>query len=435
MKRFGALLAPLRSRDFTLVWLGQSISQIGNECSSIALIWLLVGLTGSGVLMGAVLSASYIPTILLLLFGGAIADRYSGRAIALISDGLRALVTLALAVLVTLGSITLAELFVFAIFTGLVSAFFNPALGALYPSLTEPERYDAATSLRQMTIQIATLGGPALGGYLIAQWSVGAALAFDAATFVISFGALLAARGQRAPRPAEGGAGAARESIWRQMFAGFRFLRGEAGVLALILIFSLTNGLNDVMIVLVPRLVRYDLNLSAAAFGLLASCMGAGALLGAFVTGLIATGLQRRAQIIGGSLAVFGLAIVTMGFARNALALDIAYAVMGLTFAAPEVIFGGLLQRIIPAGMRGRVYSLIGLIAMFMNPLGLLFAGFLGDTVGPRSGLWIGGGAIVLLAFLALLLPAVRGLNTRLAPSEDADGAGAVAPVAVTPEM
>jgi MFS family permease len=411
MKRLVNLVAPLRSRDFTLVWLGQSISQIGSACSGIALVWLLVGLTRSSTLMGVVLMASYIPTLLLLLFGGAIADRYDSRVVALVSDGLNALATVALAVLVTLGSITLVEVFAYSILSGLVSAFFGPALGALYPALTEPERYDAASSLRQMTTQFAILIGPALAGYLIARWSVGAALGVDAASFGISFLTLLALRARKA-RDAR--VASQRESVWRQSFAGFRFLRGEVGVLTLILMFSLTNGLNDVEAVLVPRLARLDLKLPATAFGLLASSMGAGALLGALGIGLIAPRLRRRAQVVCGAIVVFGGAIAAMGLARGALELSAAYAVMGATFAIPEVVFGALLQHIIPAEMRGRVYSLIGLIAMAMNPPGLLLAGVLGDAVGPCVGLMIGGAAISLLAAGALLLPSVRGLNTRI---------------------
>ena len=73
---------------------------------------------------------------------------------------------------------------------------FRSSADALYPSLTTSERYEAANSLRQMLAQAAFLGGPALGGYLIAQWSVGAALAFDALTFVVSFLALSLTRRQ-----------------------------------------------------------------------------------------------------------------------------------------------------------------------------------------------------------------------------------------------
>lgn len=420
MRRFASLLAPLRSRDFRLVWVGQVISLVGSACSGVALVWLLVGLTGSSTQMGLILSASYYPALLLLLFGGAVADRYNGRVVALISDGMNALATLALALLVTLGKVTLAEVFVFSLLSGLTSAFFNPALSAFYPSLTDADLYDAAASLRQMSTQFATLIGPALAGYIIAQWSTGVALAVDAASFVVSFLSLSIVRTRQSQARQAKGSGDAtplrRGSIWRQMFAGFGWLRGEPGVLALFILFSLTNGLNDVEAVLVPRLARLDLKLTATEFGLLASCMGAGALIGALVAGILAPRMRWRIQAICGAMVAFGGAIAAMGLASGPLALDAAYVVMGAAFATPEVIFGGMLLRLIPAEARGRVFSLVGLIAMALNPPGLYLAGVLGDTVGNRAGLWIGGGAIMALAIVALLIPAVRALNGRVTP-------------------
>ena len=140
-----------------------------------------------------------------------------------------------------------------------VGAFFGPALSALYPSLTTPERYEAANSLRQMLAQVAILCGPALGGYLIAQWSVGAALAFDALTFVVSFLALSLTRRQtfQAASPGNGRRRGFRQQ-WREIFGGLQFLKVERGMFVLVVFFSLTNGLNDVEAVLVPRLARVE---------------------------------------------------------------------------------------------------------------------------------------------------------------------------------
>ena len=196
MRRIWSLLAPLRFRAFTLVWLGQSVSQIGDRCTEIALVWLIVGLTGSSLLLGSVLIAIYIPTMLLLLFGGFLADRSSHRVIILLCDALRAVVIAVFAALTILDIVSLPQIFALAVIYGIVGAFFTPALNALYPSLTPPEHYDAADSLRQILLQVALVGGPALGGYLIAQWSVSAALAFDALTFLVSFCALALTRRQ-----------------------------------------------------------------------------------------------------------------------------------------------------------------------------------------------------------------------------------------------
>lgn len=263
---------------------------------------------------------------------------------------------------------------------------------------------------------MAILGGPALGGYLIAQSSVGLAFAFDALTFVISFLALLLTRRKTFQIPdvdrPKARSGSVRRQ-WREIFGGVRFLKGEISILSLIIFFSLVNGLNNVEAVLVPRLVRTELGLPATAFGLLASAMGAGTLLGAIVTGLVAGRVHRRAQVICLAMLVFGVAIIAMGLANTALMLDIAYFVLGLSFIVPEVMFTSLLQLVIPAAMRGRVFSVLTLIAMAMNPLGLALAGVLGDAFGTRAGLWMGGGAIGVLSVLALALPNVRALNTR----------------------
>jgi MFS family permease len=201
---------------------------------------------------------------------------------------------------------------------------------------------------------------------------------------------------------------------WGELFGGIRFLGREPGVFVLVLFFSLTNGLNNVEAVLVPRIARFELGLPADAFGLLASMMGVGTLLGALVIGFVAQRIRRRAQIICLSMTVFGAAIVAMGLADRALVLDGAYFILGVTFIVPEVVFGTLLQRIIPADSRGRVFSVLGLVSMSMNPLGFLLAGYLGDNLGPRPGLLLGGGIIAVLSILALLVPAVRRLNSRL---------------------
>src|SRR5215469_885718 len=404
MRRLREALAPLRSRNFVLVWLGQSISMVGNNCFDVALIWLILGLTGSTVVIGSVLTATYIPTIALLAFGGVWADRASRRGTALWSDLLRAIVTFIFALLVTEQHISLTAIFGLSLFYGLVSAFFNPALGALMPSLVPPSEYISANALSQITTQMATLLGPALGGFLISQFSIGAALGFDAATFLVSVVALAFVKEKRA-------SGSAGETVisatsrssdvhetamvkkhpswYREFSAAVRFLWGEKGILSMFLVFSPSNGINDVEAVLTPVLAHSILHLTALAFGLLASFFGIGAVSGALVMGLFGQHLRHRAAATCSSLALFGLAIVAMGFAPNALTLYGAYLVAGASFVVTEVASAALFQPIIPNEVRGRVFGVMTTLAMGMNPLGLVLAGVLGQVVGVRQGLWI----------------------------------------------
>ena len=130
MQRIRTLLAPLSQHDFMLVWLGQGISQIGDRSTEFALVWLIVGLTGSSLLLGSVLIAIYIPTLLLLLFGGFLADRSNRRGIILLCDALRAVVIAVFAALVDSQCSSLQQIFILAVIYGLVGAFFGPALSA-----------------------------------------------------------------------------------------------------------------------------------------------------------------------------------------------------------------------------------------------------------------------------------------------------------------
>jgi MFS family permease len=188
-------------------------------------------------------------------------------------------------------------------------------------------------------------------------------------------------------------------------------------MLSMILIFSLTNGINDVEAVLTPVLARGTLHLTALAFGLLASCFGIGALGGALLMGLFGQRQRHRAGAICGSLALFGLAIGAMGLAQSAAVLYAAYLVAGASFIVTEIASSTIWQQIIPNQMLGRVFGVMGTLAMCMNPLGLVLAGVLGQVFGVRQGLLMGGGSIIALSVLAFLLPAVRALDIRLQPA------------------
>ncbi len=109
---------------------------------------------------------------------------------------------------------------------------------------------------------------------------------------------------------------------------------------------------------------------------------------------------------------VFGLAIVLMGLVGSMTALYGAYLLAGLAFIVPEIAAWSLWQEIVPTEMRGRVFSTISLVAMAMNPPGLILAGTLGNFIGLREGLWIGGGAIVVLSLIVSALPQFRRIDT-----------------------
>lgn len=404
-------LITLKERNFVLLWLGQTISSLGDRCHEIALTWLALSLTSSAFFISTILTVSYIPTILLLIIGGAWADRANPQRIMIWSDVLRAFVTLILAILVTLGYINIIAILIFAFFYGIVKAFFNPAVGVLFPTTISSEQYNAAISFQRMSMEVVSLVGPPLGGALIARYNIGAAFLFDAASFVLSAGAV---RWMRLKKSSWNSSSSSKKGLdFAELTAGFQFVWQEKGMLAFILFFAFTNALNDAEAVLVPILARSTLRLSAIQFGLLGTFASAGVLSSAFLMNLVGDRIRHRSFVICGGMALFGFTIINMGIATEAWHLYIAYFIFGLTFVVPDVVSSTLWLAVIPEHLRGRVFALLGAIAMSLNPVGFLLAGLLGSVYGVRAGLWIGGGAIALLCAVVIIYPPARNLDNH----------------------
>lgn len=184
----------LRSRPFAMVWLGQTISNIGDGIFLIALAWQVLLMTHSGTAMGIVLIVSMVPRLIFVLIGGVAADRLSRRMIILWSDGGRGLVVLLISILGFLGLLQFWHLLVEGLIFGLVDGFFNPAIMAIIPDLAEKDDLPSANSLVSLSFNLAQLTGPMLGAALIALISPIGAFAANALSFFISVAFLLAVR-------------------------------------------------------------------------------------------------------------------------------------------------------------------------------------------------------------------------------------------------
>ena len=206
------LFAPLAGRDFRLVWFGESVSLLGDQFNVIALSWLVLGMTGSGFALGAILIAAAIPRALFMLVGGVLSDRIPPRDLALASNVIRAMLTTIVAALVLGAQVQLWQLALVGVVFGTVDAIFLPAINTLIPRLVPADRLAPANAVMQGTAQLVGTVGPAIAGFAVALIGVGAAFAIDALSFAVAAGALWLVRsGARpghpddpvaAPRPA-----------------------------------------------------------------------------------------------------------------------------------------------------------------------------------------------------------------------------------------
>ena len=216
------LLAPLRHRDFRLLWSGMCVSLLGDGAFIVALAWQVYALSDATTAMGMVGIAMTVPTIVFLLVGGVFSDRFDRRRLMLGADLARFAAVGTLAALSLTGTLEIWHVLVVVAVYGTGQAFFAPAFDAIVPDLLPEERLAQANALDQMVRPIALrMAGPALGGVLVGALGAGAAFALDAATFAVSAVALLLMK------PPARTTSAATPSVVADLRDGWRFVRGR----------------------------------------------------------------------------------------------------------------------------------------------------------------------------------------------------------------
>ena len=180
-----------KTRPFTFLWLGQTISNLGNGVFQVALAWQVLLMTHSGTAMGIVLLASTVPNIVFVLLGGVAADRLPRRLIILWSDGGSGVVVLLISILGFMHQLQLWQLIVEALIFGIVEGFFHPAILSITPDLVERDDLASANALNAFSGNLSQLFGPLLGALLIALFTPIGAFFINALSFFVSVAFLL----------------------------------------------------------------------------------------------------------------------------------------------------------------------------------------------------------------------------------------------------
>ena len=400
------LIAPLRHRDFRVLWAGMAVSLLGDGIFLIAIAWESYALWNAPAALSIVGIGMAVPTVLFLLAGGIVSDRYDRRLVMMWADGVRALAVAALAALVMTGSLHFWELVVLVAIYGSGTAFFTPAFEAVVPDLLPAEDLPAANSLDQFVRPIALrLAGPFLGGTLVSA-SAGLAFTVDA----VSFGASLAAVAAIRPRlPAHDETNASAVAAVKE---GLRFIRKRVwlwGTLAsAALAYLVFLGPTEVLL---PYVVKNDLGASARTLGFVFAAGGLGAVGSAIWMG--SRGHPRKdVTFIYASWTLATLAVAGYGIATAAWQLMIACLVFNALETAGTIVWATVKQRHVPNAMLGRVSSLDWLISIGLLPVSFALTAPVAAAVGVRATLV--GAAIVgaVVTLVALFLPGMRDIES-----------------------
>ena len=387
------LLAPLRARDFALLWGGNAVSLAGDQFQVVALAVLALELTGSTAVLGAVLGVQALPRALLMLPGGVVADRHHPRAVLVVANLLLGLLVALLAAALAAGALAPWHLYAYAAASGTVLAFTPPAFSALVLLLVPRARLHSANALNALNFNLAGAVYPPLAGLVVARLGVLPAFALDAASFFVAAAAVWAIR---AAPPARAGG---RMSALAQCLEGIAAARADRVVwvaVAAAAIFSL--GWGAATLVGLPALAQLTLGAGSEGVGALLGAAGAGATAGAVLLGSLPR-LRRLGLVAGAVLAGLGLSLALVAAAPSVAAAVPVLVVGGALRAAAGTAYITLVQARAPEAARGRVMALFWLGINGLAPLSLGLGGAVGAALGPRAVL-VAGGAVVALAGL-----------------------------------
>ena len=399
---------PLAVPHFRNLWIGATISLLGDQFYLVALPWLVLQLTGSSLVLGTILMIAAIPRAALMLVGGAIADRFSARRVLIGTATARTFLVGAVAVLVWLRVIQLWHLYLLTFAFGVADAFTLPAGPALIPTLVEPHQLQSANALIQGSTVMTQMIGPAPAGLVIKLWGIASALFFDALSFLAVIAALFKIPDPpRTPHPPSGAP--ARPSVLHSIGEGLRAVRRDSALSFLMVIFAMLNfSIAGPVGIGLAALAKFRFG-SAAIFGTFLSSFSGGMLGGMAIGGMIKKPRKRGLQfIIMGALC--GLELIGIGLFPRVATIATLLAVMGLGVGIVNVQFTTWIQLRVERAILGRVMSVLMFSAVGLIPVSYAISGFIAQWNLPA--LFVAAGALLCVtSILSLSGKAARELD------------------------
>ncbi|MDX3455707.1 MFS transporter [Streptomyces sp. ME02-8801-2C] len=412
-----------RNPDFRRLWVGQTLSQLGEHAGLVVLpLFAVLTLDASAGELGVLRAVGQAPILLFSLFAGAWVDRWRARTVMVSADVGRCLALGAAAVAGLFGWLGLPTLFVVAFVVGALSVFFDVAYQvSLVRLVDDRDQLVLGNSALEGSRSAAQIGGPALGGALVSLLSGPVAVASSASFFALSVLSIRRIRKsesvpQQPGRPPR---------VWRRIHEGLRFVVSDTSLRTVCLAsaafqFSFA-ALMTVYLLFLPR----ELHLSGAAVGLVLAATGPGALLGSVLAARLPRRFGHGPVLVAAAVVGDGAFLCVPALHGSSSLTLAALLAVGFVFGAGgqlvNVTVMAVRQAVTPDGMQGRAAATITFVGMGLTPLGSLLGGLIAEEWGLRTGLVVTGAAMLLSPVVMALSPLAR-LGRRLQAEGDARG-------------
>jgi MFS family permease len=385
----------LRYRPFVLYWNARVFTAIASQMLSVAVAWQMYALTGNPFDLGLVGLVQFLPSTVLILIAGQFADRYDRRRILQICQGIEGVAAASLAYATFTGAISKDFILTAVFFLGAARAFEAPTMLSLLPAIVPAPLFPRAVAASSTAQQAATIGGPAIGGFLY--------LINPTSVYVLCFALYILAATQLTFVHIQSAAATGRPPLsFNTLFAGVSFIRHNPivlGVISLDLFAVLLGGATA----LLPIFAKDVFDVGPSGLGLLRAAPAVGAI--SMMVVLAHWPLTRGVgKIEFATVGMFGLATIVFGLSTSFWLSIAALALMGAADAISVVVRLTFVQLETPDSMRGRVSAVNSLFVNMSNQLGDFRAGIAADLMGAIPAVLFGGVGTLLVVALGIKL-------------------------------
>ena len=393
----------LRNSAFRRLFWSRAISNVGNGVAPIALAFGVLALPGaSPTSLSIVLAAQAIPLVLMLPFGGVIADRLGRARVIMVTDALVSVFVMTMAILFITGHANVPILAILGALSGLLNGMWYPAMSGLTPDVVPDEQLQSANALVSIATNVGFIAGNALGGVLVALVGPGWAIAIDSVSFVISAALIYSIR--HVAKPHDSG-----ESVLSDLIHGWRVFLSFRWIVVIVGCFSFVvmvwRGAEEVL----GPVLALEIYGGPKGWALVMACQGVGLLVG----GIVASRVRAGRPLVIGMLITLALPAWLLLLAAE-VPLPVA-AAGALTFGVALELFYVFwltaLQTRVPRESLSRVNSYDALGTMMFGPIGLALAGPLVAVIGLHTTFILGAVIAALAVAVSLMFRSVRQLT------------------------
>ncbi|MFZ4721087.1 MAG: MFS transporter [Ilumatobacteraceae bacterium] len=382
-----------RHGSFAILWSGSLVSNVGTWMETVALGRYVQEQTGEAKWAGLVAAAGFLPTAVVGLLGGALADRVSRQRLIIVASLLQATFAGVLTWMVAAGTATPGWISLFALLGGCGAAIGFPAWQTAVPDMVPTDEVPAAIGLSSVQWNLGRVVGPALAGIVMSVWGITAALLCNVVSF---FAVTIAAAVVRIPPRVMN----RDDSILRTVADGWRLTRRVPALRVMSASMWLSYLLAAPFIALIPAMVDQVLQAGRGANSALVTAQGIGAVTAGVLLGSIVARWGLRHTMVR-LMCLLAPALVAYGLAPNIWWMAPALAVVGAAYMGCLSTFSTIGQTRAPDSARGRVMAINNATLGVLYPIGAVAQGALGDRVGLRT-VTVGAGVLMLLVMLAV---------------------------------